>query len=216
MSEPDSRRCHVIGTTLGGLLLLTLAPVAQAFIVNIGGGLTPSIYLRIGDGVYSGTFQGGGTPGTGGGINTVSATVPAAALGNGTSVAMTSNATQATSNYDGFVLCNVPAQLYVGGFNRRGLLSGGTGVLSVTAPTNLTNATGNTIPFSQISWTSSGNGEAGAQPFPAGAFSGGVQMLASFPVNTFRESCHTFSYANSAIVASGTYTGRVTYTLTVP
>jgi hypothetical protein len=78
------------------------------------------------------------------------------------------------------------------------------------------NATGDTIPFSQISWTSSGIGDAGAQPIPAGTFTGGTQTLATFPVNTWRESCHTFSYANAASVASGTYTGRATYTLSAP
>src|SRR3546814_2320549 len=86
-------------------------------------------------------------------------------------------------------------------------------MLTVTAPANLTNANGDTIPFSQISWTSSGNGDTGAQPFPAGTFSGGVQTLANWPVNTWRESCHTFSYGNDAIVPAGTYSGRVTYTL---
>src|SRR3546814_9095431 len=98
----------------------------------------------------------------------------------------------------------------------RGNHKDGDAMLTVTAPANLTNANGDTIPFSQISWTSSGNGDTGAQPFPAGTFSGGVQTLANWPVNTWRESCHTFSYGNDAIVPAGTYNGRVTYTLTVP
>lgn len=208
---------HAFIVVLSCLALLGPAPDARAFIVNISGGLTPSIYLRVGDGVYAGTFINNGTPGSGGTINTVSVTVPAAILGNGTALAMTGNATQATSDYDGYAFCNLPAQIYVGGFNRRGTNSGGTGTLTVTAPTSLTNASGDSIPFGQISWTSSGNGDgSAAQPFPAGAFTGGTQTLASFPANTWRESCHTFSYANSSIVASGTYTGRVTYTLTVP
>lgn len=201
------------------LPLSAMAPVAQAFVVNITGtGLLGrgQVYLRVGDGVYSGTFQGGGTPGSGGGINVVSVNVPAAVLGNGANLAMTSNATQANSFYDGYAFCNLPSQVYVGGFNRSGLLGGGNGTLTVTAPTNLVNANGNTIPFTQISWTSSGNGDTGAQPFPAGTFSGGVQTLATFPVNTWRESCHSFSYGNDNFVAAGTYTGRVTYTLSVP
>jgi hypothetical protein len=78
------------------------------------------------------------------------------------------------------------------------------------------NASGDTIPFTQISWTSSGNGDAGAEPIPAGAFNGGTQTLTTFKVNTWNESCHTFSYANAASVASGTYTGRATYTLSAP
>jgi hypothetical protein len=30
------------------------------------------------------------------------------------------------------------------------------------------------------------------------------------------ESCHTFQYANTGVVAAGTYRGRVTYTLSMP
>lgn len=196
------------------LILSGMVSAAQAYIVNIGRG-QPSIYLRVGDGVYTGTFQGGGTPGSGGAINQVSVTVPAAVLGNGTDLAMTSNATQSRSFYDNYAFCNLPAQVYVGGFNRGGQ-NRDDGVLTVTAPANLTNGSGDTIPFTQISWTSSGNGDTGAQPFPAGTFTGGVQTLANFPANTWRESCHTFSYGNDAVVAAGTYTGRVTYTLSVP
>ena len=191
-------------------------PQAHAFIVSISNGNTPSIYLRVGDGGYSGTFINNGTPQNNATVNRVSVTVPAASLGNGTALAMTSNATQATSHYDGFVFCNLPSQVYVGGFNRGGRTSGGNGVLTATVTQPLANAAGDTIPFSQISWTSSGNGDTGAQPFPAGTFTGGTQTLASFPVNTWRESCHAFSYANSSVVAAGTYNGRVTYTLSMP
>src|SRR5690606_495740 len=198
------------------LALSGMAPATHAYVVNIGGGISPSLYLRVGDGVYSGTYIGGGTPGNGGGINRVSVAVPAAALGNGSNLTMTSNATQSRSFYDDYVFCNLPQQVYVGGFNRGGWFSGGNGTLTVTAPASLANANGDTIPFSQISWTSSGNDDTGAQPFPAGAFTGGTQTLASFPVNTWRESCHTFSYGNDAVVAAGTYSGRVTYTLTAP
>lgn len=200
----------------GCLAACATAPEAHAFIVNISGGLTPQVYLRIGDGGYSGTFQGGGTPQNNPTVNRVSVTVPAASVGNGTPLAMTSNATQAASHYDAYAFCNLPSQVYVGGFNRGGVFSGGNGVLTATVTIPLTNATGDVIPFSQISWTSSGNGDTGAQPFPAGTFTGGTQTLANFPVNTWRESCHAFSYANSNLVAAGTYNGRVTYTLSVP
>lgn len=208
------------------LALSVIAPVAQAFVVTITGtGFLGrgQVYLRVGNGVYTGTYQSNGATGAGngGGINVVSVTVPAAVLGNGANLPMTSNATQSISFYDGFAFCNTPSQVYIGGFNRSGSLGGGNGTLTVTAPTNLVNANNNTIPFSQISWTSSGNqsgggSEPGPQPFPAGTFSGGAQTLATFPVNTWRESCHTFSYGNDNFVASGTYTGRVTYTLSVP
>jgi hypothetical protein len=81
---------------------------------------------------------------------------------------------------------------------------------------NLTNAGGNTIPFTQISWTSSGNSDTGAQPFPAGTFVGGTQTIGTINRNQWAESCHTFSYANTNFRAAGTYTGRVTYTLSAP
>lgn len=193
-------------------------PEARAFVVNI----TPTsnqaqIYLRVGDGAFNGTYNNGGTPAASATITRVSVSVAAAAVGNGTAQAMTSNASQSASFYDGYAFYNLPAQVYIGGYNRGGLLgAGGNGTLTVAAPANLTSTGGNTIPFSQISWTSSGNGDTGAQPFPSGTFTGGTQTLASFPVNTWRESCHTFSYANANRVAAGTYNGQVTYTLSVP
>ena len=190
-------------------------PDAHAFIVSISGSTPRSIYLRVGDGGYSGTFISNGTPQNSATVNRVSVTVPAASLGNGTPLVMTSSATQATSHYDGFAFCNLPNEVYVGGFYR-GTASSGNGLLTATVTQPLANASGDTIPFSQISWTSSGNGDTVAQPFPAGTFTGGTQTLASFPVNTWRESCHAFSYANSSVVAAGTYNGRVTYTLSVP
>ena len=203
---------------LGCLLGCGLPADAGAFVVNITPTSTQAqIYLRVGDGAFNGTYIGGGTPAASATITRVSVSVPAAAVGNGSAQAMTTNAAQATSFYDGYAFCNLPAQLYIGGYNRGGTGgAGGNGTLTVTAPATLTNGAGNSIPFSQISWTSTGNGDTGAQPFPAGAFTGGTQTLATFPVNTWRESCHTFSYANANRVAAGTYTGRVTYTLSVP
>ncbi|MGO1073486.1 hypothetical protein [Lysobacter sp. CA199] len=196
------------------LLVSAWSQAADAFTTTIQPG-SRAIYLRVGNGVFTGNYSSGGTPGSGGTLNLVSVTVPAAALGNGVDQTMTTNATQANSNYDGFAFCNVPAQIYVGGFYRRPGITG-TATLSANAPAGLTNAQGQTIAFSQITWTSSGNNETGAQPIPAGQFTGGSQTLASFPVNTWRESCHSFSYSNDALVGAGVYTGRVTYTLSAP
>ncbi|MEH6414658.1 hypothetical protein [Pseudomonas sp. CGJS7] len=203
-----SRGCTLL------LLVSAYSQTAGAFTATINPG-TRAVYLRVGNGVFTGNYSQGGTPGSGGTLNVVSVTVPAAALGNGTDQTMTTNANQPNSNYDGFAFCNVPAQIYVGGFYRRPGTTG-TATLSATAPTGLTNAQGETIAFSQIKWTSSGNNETGAQPIPAGQFTGGSQTLASFPVNTWRESCHSFSYSNDALVAAGVYNGRVTYTLSAP
>jgi hypothetical protein len=193
---------------------------AHAFIVDIGGtGLFGGrqLYLRVGDGAYTGTYTGRGTPRNGGATNTVSAVVSAAAVGNGVAQAMTTNATQATSFYDGYAFCNLPAQVYIGGYNRGPTFYSTTATLTATAPTNLTNANGDTIPFSQIKWTSTGNGDGNAtQPFPAGSFTGGSQTVGSMQPNTWSESCHTFSYANTSFVPAGTYKGTVTYTLSAP
>jgi len=81
----------------------------------------------------------------------------------------------------------------------------------------LTNAAGDTIPFSKIQWTSSGNGDSGAEPFPAGTFvNGGMQNVGSMSSNTWNESCWTFSYLNNTVPPAGTFTGVVRYTLSTP
>jgi hypothetical protein len=182
-------------------LLLGVAPMANAFIVDIGRG-PRQLYFRVGD------------PGTE--INTVSVSVASGVLGNGVAQQMRSDASQTTSEYDDYVFCNLPNQVYVGGYYRRPNNNpNADATLTIAPPASLTNATGQTIPFSQISWTSSGNGDGGAtQPFPSGNFSASASI--PFESNSWRESCHSFSYANSAFVAAGTYTGQVVYTLSAP
>ena len=122
-------------------------------------------------------------------INLVSVTVPAASVGNGTSLAMTSNSTQSASPYDNYAVCNPPAQVYVGGSYRQpnSNAGGATAALTVSTPANLTSGS-DTIPFSQISWTSTANGNAAAD-IPAGTFNGGTLALANFARNTFVENC---------------------------
>jgi len=142
--------------------------------------------------------------------------VPAAQVGNGTAQQMTSDSTQAVSFYDNYSFCNPPTQVYIGGFYRRPGTTGNATLTVTTSAANLVDAAGDTIPFSQISWTSSGNGDSGTEVIPGGTFTGGTQTLATFTGNTWNESCHTFSYANAASVAAGTYTGRATYTLSAP
>src|SRR5689334_15309018 len=165
-------------------ILVALATCGRdlfAFTANIGTG-TRAIYLQVGNGSFTGTYSGGGTPKNNATINVVSVAVPAAQVRSGTAQAMTSDSTQAASFYDNYSFCNPPGQVYIGGFFR---LPGnsGTATLSVTTSSaNLTNATGDTIPFSQISWTSSGNGDTGAEPIPGGTFTGGTQTLTTFPV----------------------------------
>lgn len=189
---------------------------SSAFTVNITPG-SRVVYLAVGNGSFAGTLQGGGTPANNATINTVSVTVPANVVGSGAAQAMNTNSTQATSFWDNFTFCSPAArQVYIGGFFRMPGAAGNATLTVATPAGGLVNAGGDTIPFSQINWASSGIGDTGAQIIPAGTFTGGTQTLASFAVNTWNESCHTFSYLNTSVVAAGTYTGRATYTLSAP
>lgn len=202
-------------TVLSALLACNACGAAHAYVVNIGAS-PRSMFLRVGDGGAATYVSNNGRPGESSTVNTVSVTVPAAALVAGTgSIAMSTDSTHLTSSYDGYAFCNAN-QIYVGGFVRGGSVNG---VLSANVPAALVDGAGQTLPFSNISWTASGNGDGdAAQPIPSGSFNagGGVQTLALFPRNTFRESCHSFRLANPGIVAAGTYTGRVIYTLSTP
>lgn len=218
-AQPDPFQCPGGGmlpllrivALMGGSLACASA---QAFVVTITAG-TRSLFLQVGAGTMTGgDFRSGGTPGNNSTINRVSVTVPAANLGAGTR-AMTSDSTVTASPWDSFAYCTVPAQVYVGGFYR----TPGTGAnatLTATAPASLVNATGNTIPFNTISWVSGGSGDATAT-IPSGTFVGGAsQTLLSITRNTWFESCLQFNYANAQMVGAGTFTGRVSYTLTAP
>lgn len=190
-----------------------VSQAASAWVLTISAG-PRAAFLQVGNGSYSGTYQSGGTPQNNTTVNTVSVAVPANAVGRGIAQAMTSNSTQSTSFYDGFAVCNPPGQVYVGGWLRTPS-STGTAVLSVTSPAVLTGPSGSTIPFSQISWTSTANGDA-TPDIPAGTFNGGTLALRSVAAGTWVENCHSFFYANTAVVRAGTYTGQVTYTLVMP
>ncbi|MDM7944627.1 MAG: hypothetical protein QUV35_18555 [Hydrogenophaga sp.] len=192
---------------------------AHAWSLGVTGG-DRRLFLHVGNGTVSGTSGrlNGPSPTTNPTRNRVEVTVPQALLGSGTVLAMTSNSTQNISLYgDGNNTCPTPAsQVMVGaGFRRNG---GGSAnaTLSVASPANLTNSSGDTIPFTEISWTVSAPGSGVPNVIPAGTFNGGTQTLTTFAANTYIENCHTFRYANSAVRAAGTYNGTVTYTLTAP
>jgi len=197
------------------LLAVALLPLpAYPYLVTITSG-TKSIFLQVGTGTMTGgTFNSGGTPGNNGTINTVTVTVPAASLGTG-SQAMTTNSAVTVSPWDGYAFCpSVPSQVYLGGFYR----TPGTGAnatLTATSPASLVSG-GNSISFNTISWVSGGNGDP-TPTIPSGTFAAGtVQTLLSIARNSWFESCLQFNYANAALVPAGTFTGRVTYTLTSP
>lgn len=200
---------------LAAVLLVLASLPAAAFRATISSG-PPSIYLQVGAGAMTGTFASGGTPGANLTVNSVSVTVPASGLGTGTQP-MTTDSAVTTSPYDGRAFCPAttpPSWVYVGGYYRwPGNIADAT--LSVTSPTDLVSGT-DTLPFSSISWISSGIGDA-TPTIPSGTFVGGTtQPLLTIARNRWFESCLQFRYANNDVFPAGTYRNRVTYTLTVP
>lgn len=195
-------------------IVALLVPVAShAYLVTITSG-TKSIFLQVGTGTMTGgNFNSGGVPGNNATVNNVSVTVPAANLGAGPLV-MNPNVIVSTSPWDGYNFCPYPAPVYVGGFYRA---PSGTGsaTLTVRTPANLVSGA-NTLSFNNISWVSSGAGDA-TPTIPSGTFvAGTTQTLLNIARNYWFESCLTFSYANSAVVPAGTYTEQAVYTLTAP
>lgn len=183
---------------------------AQAWSLTIAAA-TRRVFLHVGNGTAD---RNNGT------VNLVSANLTAAQLLSGTPQAMTSNSTQSASLYgDNYNTCPTPsAQVMIGASYRRSNAGNGpaSATLRVTSPASLTTTAGDTIPFSEISWTVSAAGSGVPNVIPAGTFNGVTQTLTTIPANTYIENCHTFRYANSAIRAAGTYNGRVTYTLSSP
>ena len=226
----DPARCALragaVALTLGVVVDLALPTGrASAFTVSLTAATPKEIYLQVGDGLFTGgnytpikgNGQPTGTPGVNTTINVMSVSVPANAVGNGTAQTMTTSSTAANSFWDGFLFCNLAQQqLYIGGFYRTPGAGTNTATVTATLPASLTDTAGDTIPFSQISWTSSGNGDAGAEPFPAGSFTSTSLTVGTIAQNQWAESCWTFSYKNSVVPAAGTFTGRVTYTLSAP
>ena len=67
-----------------------------------------------------------------------------------------------------------------------------------------------TLPFTEISWTSS-DGD-----IPSGVFNGGSQRIVQFTASAVLQSHLKFVYGNTLDASTGTYRGRVTYTLIMP
>jgi hypothetical protein len=199
-------RLAVQSALLSCVFGLALASPVQAWILNITPGVR-TVYLAVGNAT---TNAGNAT------VNSVSTTLLPAEVGTGLVKAMTTNSTQSASPYDKYTVCN-PAlgHVYVGGFYRLPASNATTAVLQVATPAGLTSGTFS-IPFNQISWTSTALGNTTAN-IAAGTFvNAGSVTLASFASNTYVENCHIFNYANTVAVAGGTYTGQATYTLTAP
>jgi hypothetical protein len=98
-------------------------------------------------------------------------------------------------------------------FRAWGLLtSAGMVTLAADSSQPLSDGMGHTIPFSQISWQGSG-------AVPSGRFTGTSKQTVWQQATSgwFRaEGAMAFFYDNILFVPSGTYLGRVTYTLSVP
>jgi hypothetical protein len=194
-----------------------VASTACGYTVTLSPAAPLTVYLQVGVGSFTNDYINGGQPQNNPTINTESVVVPAAAVGNGTAQAMTTNSNATKSFWDNYTFCTVPGQLYIGGFYRTTGAATAAARVTATVPVALTDGLGDTVPFSKIRWTSSGNGDAGAEPFPASRFVGGsVQAVGAMASNTWNESCWTFSYVNDTVPSAGTYTGRVLYTLSAP
>jgi hypothetical protein len=192
-----------------------LVEPAAAYLVTINN-TSRGLYLQVGTG--TGRFTDNNSAGTladNTSVNLVSVTVPAASVGAGTQN-MTSNSNVAISPFDNYVYCDVPAEVYVGGFYRGPGSAPGSARLRVDVPASLTSATGDTISFNTISWISGGNGDTTAT-IPSGTFvANSTQTLLTVARNRWFESCLAFRYANTQIVPAGTFNGQVTYTLSAP
>jgi hypothetical protein len=190
---------------------------AWAYTATLNPANPKEIYLQVGVGSFTAPYINGGQPGQNTTVNSESVSVPPSAIGNKTAQAMTTNSTATQSFWDNYTYCSVPGQLYIGGFYRTTGAATAAAQVNATVPAALVDATGDTIPFSAISWTSSGNGDNGAEPFPGGTFvAGGAQSVGSMASNTWNESCWTFSYSNATVPRVGIYTGVVLYTMSSP
>lgn len=148
--------------------------------------------------------------------NEVSLTVPLAAMGNRVPQRMNSNSSQANSSLINAPVCStIQQQVYVAAAYRAPGSNAGLAQLRVVTPPQLTAPNGQAMPISEIGWASS-HALGGGADIPAGHFTGGTQVLATLQPNHWLENCLTFSYRNSAVRASGTYTATALFTLVVP
>lgn len=207
---------------------LMLAPCASAFTVDINNGPNRAVYLRVGDGAMVGNYinnQNTAAVNESSVVNVVSVAVPVDDIGDGV-IDMDGNSSP-ISEWDGYAFCN-SGEVYIGGFYRSSMgwpWDRAPANASITAQpvSQLTNESGDVIPWNKISWTVSGNGDApNSQRYAAGTFTGAVQSLNLTANNrqldrsTWNESCMRFQYANDTVVAGGTYRGTIMYTMSAP
>jgi len=148
-------------------------------------------------------FEGWGAPaevrirvGSAGGITTVRHNVPATNVGDGTPVAGTPNNIRIEASAR---RANIFSALFTNF------------IVTVDSSTPLTNGT-DIISFTNISWTAQ-DGD-----IPSGSFTGSPAQVILTPTSAIWRvrDRHRFYYNNTQIIPYGTYTGRVTYTVSVP
>jgi uncharacterized protein GlcG (DUF336 family) len=180
---------RVAGALLSAILLAE--HTAHATVIAVGNG-TRRLNLRIGTGNTA-------INNTNATVDRVTMTVGGTSVGDGNAVnGAVSLSTCLTNGVTIQALARTP-----NGNSR-------TATLTVNSSTPLTSGT-DTIPFTQIGWTSDG------ADIPSGTFTGSsAQVLATFTSSSGRSNCHQFRYLNTNVRSAGTYDGVVTYTLSMP
>jgi hypothetical protein len=123
-------------------------------------------------------------------VQTVNFTVAAGQAGNGTAVVGTPT-------------------VEVRVIGRRTFFGGSNYVVTLDSSSPLVNGSGNTLPFSNFSWTAL-EGEFAAGTFTNSAAQAFFQY--NGPFMGFQDTL-TFRYANTSVYPAGTYTGQVSFTI---
>ena len=177
--------------TLFTLLICSLPAAVQAIQVQIGF-TNPFVYIQIGHGQFSSLGLLGPPANL---VDEVSFNFPAGVQpGDGTPIIGTP--------------ANIPiAVLAYSGSGRANFR------VTIDSSTPLFNGTGDIIPFSKFSWTTR-DGDISSGTFNDTANQLWQQYSFNYPRGRGVIDFMTFSFANDQIYRSGTYTGRVVYTIT--
>ncbi|QJR13884.1 hypothetical protein [Usitatibacter palustris] len=176
-------------------LLLVAAPAGATTVVIANG--AAQIALRVGA--------------TGGTISTVAFAPAAATAGTGVAVLGTTNAAAGSVQGANFPTACAANNVRIWAMARSTVGAPRTATLQVNGSINLTSG-GNTIPLTDFDWVTSAGTE-----IASAAFSGsGTQALTSFVTSREVSVCLRFRFLNTTVYPSGTYTGQITYNLSMP
>ena len=178
------------------VVALVAASPAAALTVVVGNA-APQIALRVGA--------------TGGTISVVNFAVAAATAGSGAPVLGTTAAAAGRAQAPNFGTACAANNVRIWARARSTAAAPRTATLTVNASGGIVSG-GNTIPYTDFSWVSSGGTE-----IPSGSFSGAAsQPLLSFGTSREISVCLRFQFANTTIYPPGTYTGQLVYSLQMP